>query len=203
MSLTPEVQAVRHPDHVVSEQFLNRWSPRAFADKPVPDALLNQVLESARWAASSYNEQPWRFVVADTPARRDEFVKFLVPANQVWAGKAPVLIVSLAKQTFTHNGAPNRLAAHDVGAASAFMALAASEFGLVAHGMGGFDPELARATLGVPSDYEPMAVWALGYRGDTSQLPEGYQEREAPSDRHSLKKLVMHGKFQEPEGQSS
>ena len=197
MSLSPEVLAVRRPDHEIHEYYLNRWSPRAFAATPVPEALLNRVLESARWAASSMNEQPWRFIIADTPEARDEFVKFLVPANQVWAANAPVLILSLAKLTFSHNGAPNRLAAHDVGAASAYMALAASELGLVAHGMGGFVPELARTMLGVPEDFEPMAVWALGYRGETSQLPEGYQAREAPSDRLPLSKLVMHGKFQD------
>jgi nitroreductase len=107
------------------------------------------------------------------------------------------LVLSVAKKTFSHNGKPNRVAPHDVGAASAYMALAATQNGLFAHGMAGFDAELARATLGIPTDYEIMAMWALGYRGQTTDLPAELQEREFPSDRRPLNEIVIEGGFHE------
>ncbi|MBW3635630.1 MAG: nitroreductase family protein [Armatimonadetes bacterium] len=197
MELLPEVKEHRVPQYPVDNLFLNRWSPRAFSSQPVPDDVLNQIFEAARWAASSYNEQPWRFLVAKTPADLEKFNSFLVPANQAWAKDAPILIVTLGKKTFTHNGTDNSVYKHDVGAASAYMALAATQHGLHAHGMAGFDGEMVRATLGVPSDYDVIAMWALGYRGETSQLPEGYQGLEFPSDRRPLSEIVFEGGFRE------
>lgn len=197
MELLPEVQEHRVPQYPVDNWFLNRWSPRAFSSQTVSDDTLNRVFEAARWAASSYNEQPWRFLVAKTPADLEKFNSFLVPANQAWAKDAPVLLVTLGKKTFTHNGSDNRVFGHDVGAASAYMALAATQYGLHAHGMAGFDGELVRATLAVPTDYEVMAMWALGYRGETSQLPEGYQAVEFPSSRRPMEEIVMEGGFHE------
>jgi nitroreductase len=197
MELLPEVKEHRIPGNPVDNLFLNRWSPRAFSSQPVTDDILSQIFEAARWAASSYNEQPWRFLVAKTPADLEKFQTFMVPANQAWANHAPVLVLTLGKKTFTHNGTDNRTYVHDVGAASAYMALAATQHGLHAHGMAGFDPELARATLGIPTDYDPIAMWALGYRGETSQLPEGYQAIEFPSARRPLSEIVMEGAFHE------
>lgn len=197
MELLPEVKPHRVPEYPVDNLFLNRWSPRAFSAQSVSDDVLGSIFEAARWAASSYNEQPWRFVVAKTPADLQKFLAFLTPANQSWAHTAPVLVLTLGKKTFTHNGSANRVFAHDVGAASAYMALAATQHGLHAHGMAGFDPELARATLGIPSDYEPLAMWALGYRGETTQLPENYQALEVPSSRRPLSEIVLEGAFHE------
>lgn len=195
MKLDPLVAIHREANHEIPDHYLNRWSPRAFTTQPVAQELLLRVLESARWAASSMNEQPWRFVVANTPKSLETFVRFLVPANQVWAREAPVLVLSLAKLTFTRNGKPNGLAAHDTGAASAYMALAATELGLHAHGMGGFDGELARELLCIPQDYQPMAVWALGYKGEPSQLSQELQARELPSGRKPLEELLVWGAF--------
>lgn len=197
MELLPEVKEHRIPENPVDHIFLNRWSPRAFSTQPVPENILNQIFEAARWAASSYNEQPWRFLVAKTPDDLKKFQSFLVPANLAWAKDAPVLILTLGKKTFTHNGTENKSFKHDVGAASAYMALATSMHGLHAHGMAGFDGDLARATLGFPSDYEPVAMWAIGYRGETSQLPEGYQAGEVPSSRRPLSEIVLEGGFHE------
>ncbi|RYG66610.1 nitroreductase family protein [bacterium] len=197
MELLPEVKEHRVPEHAIDNQFLNRWSPRAFSSQSVPEDVLNRVFESARWAASSYNEQPWRFLVAKTPADLEKFQAFMVPGNQAWANEAPVLVLTLGKKTFTHNGKDNRTFAHDVGAASAYMALAATQNGLHAHGMAGFDADLARATLSIPTDYEPIAMWAIGYRGETSQLPENYQAMEVPSSRRPLSEIVLEGGFEE------
>ena len=163
----------------VEELILRRWSPRAFADKPVSDADLKTIFTAASWAASSYNEQPWRFLVG---RKGDETWKkifnSLVPMNQSWAESAPVLYASLAKKTFSHNGSPNRVAIHDVGAASATLSLQATALGLHTHGMAGFDPELLRANFGIPSDFAPVAVWALGYLGDPHRLPDNFQKTE-------------------------
>jgi nitroreductase len=195
MELLPEIQKHRRPENDVDNLFLNRWSPRAFSNRPVPLETLYSIFEAARWAASCFNEQPWRFLVARTEADLGKFARFLVPANQVWAKEAPVLVVSLGKKTFTYNGKPNSVFQHDVGAASACMALAATQHGLHAHGMAGFDAELARTTLGVPDDYEVVAMWAIGYQGEISQLPENLREREIPSDRRPLSEIVMEGRF--------
>jgi nitroreductase len=181
MELLPEIKEHRVPQFPVDNLFLNRWSPRAFSSQKVPDDILNQIFEAARWAASSYNEQPWRFLIAKTPEDLAEFNSFLVPTNQAWAKDAPVLVVTLGKKTFTRNGKDNSVYKHDVGAASAYMALAATQHGLNAHGMAGFDGELVRATLGVPTDYDVIAMWALGYRGEPRNCPKAIKKSNFPA----------------------
>jgi nitroreductase len=197
MELLPEVKENRVPEHPVDNLFINRWSPYAISSQSIPDDVLDRIFEAARWAASSYNEQPWRFIVAKTPADLEKFQSFLLPANQAWANAAPVLILTVGKKTFSHNGSPNRVYQHDVGAASATMALAATKEGVHAHGMAGFDPELARATLGIPSDYDPIAMWVLGYHGDTNQLPPEVQLRDKPSGRRPTSEIILEGGFHE------
>lgn len=197
MEIASDVKEFRTPGAPIPAEYLNRWSPRAFSNQPVPDELLDRVFEAARWAASSFNEQPWRFIVAKTPEDRAKFLTFMLPFNQAWAKEAPVLVLTIGKKTFSHNGEPNRVYQHDVGAASAYMALSATQQGLYAHGMAGFDPDLARAGLGIPFDYDPLAMWAIGYKGDKSQLPEPMQEREFPSDRRPVSEIVLYGHFEE------
>jgi nitroreductase len=149
----------------VHELIRTRWSPRSFSERPVPNEDLKIVLDAARWAASSYNEQPWRFVVArkSDGAAYDRMLGLLVPFNQEWAKTAPVLIIMAAKTTFTHNGQPNVYALHDAGAALAHLFLQANALGLHAHGMAGFDREGAHTVLGIPDDYDLGAAVALGY----------------------------------------
>ena len=181
--------------------FQTRWSPRSFADRPVSNQDLATVLEAARWAASSYNEQPWRFIVArksDGPAY-EKLLSLLAPFNQAWAKSAPVLIITVAKRAFTHNGSPNRHALHDTGAASAHLALQAAALGLHVHGMAGFDTVKAQQELGIPSDYEPVAALALGYLGSADDLPETYRERErAPRQRKPLSEISFGGQWDLP-----
>lgn len=172
---------------------LQRWSPRTFAEKPVPDSVLQSIFTAASWAASSYNEQPWRFVVG---RKGDEtwqkIYDALMPLNQGWAIAAPVLYSTAAKKTFSHNNAPNPVAVHDVGAASANASLQATALGLHTHGMAGFDRNKLRTALKLPDDFDPVACWALGYLGDPDALADNYKEMELqPRQRKALNEVVF------------
>ena len=172
----------------------SRWSPRAFSSKEVTPEDLATVLDAARWAASSYNEQPWRFIVAtkQDPGAYHKLLGLLVPFNQEWAKTAPVLILIVAKKTFTHNQQPNKYGLHDAGAALANLFLQATALGLHGHGMAGFDYDRARTELNIPDDYETAAFVALGYSGAPDQLPEAMQKQEvAPRTRKPLSELAF------------
>lgn len=191
----PDVASVRAADFPADAAFLNRWSPRAFSPAPVPDELLMGVFEAARWAASSYNEQPWRFLLARTDPDRARFSECIGSYNRVWSDRAPVLILIVAKRTFSHNGSPNPTHEYDAGTASGYLALQASLSGLAMHGMAGFDRDKARELLHIPDDFTPLAVYALGYPGDKADLPEPLQAREIPSGRRPAPESVMEGGF--------
>ncbi|MEM7200596.1 MAG: nitroreductase family protein [Planctomycetota bacterium] len=174
----------RHPDADVDPQFVERWSPRSFASEPLPDTQVRALFEAARWAPSCFNEQPWRFVYAMSPSGREQVAALLADANRAWAAKAPLLGVVFARRRFARNDKPNRWAAFDSGAAAFSLALQAHRLGLAAHFMGGFDENRAYQTLGVDeAEFEAMAAFAVGCRGDVEALPEALQAREAPSDR--------------------
>jgi nitroreductase len=177
----------------VLDIILKRWSPRTYADKPVPSGDLVKMFTAASWAASSTNEQPWRFLVGKKgDATYAKIFEALVPFNQGWAGSAPVLILSVAKKTFAKNGRPNGYALHDLGAASATLSLQATALGLHTHGMGGVDKEKARELFGIPEDFEVGAVWAVGYLGDPETLPEQLREMEiAGRERKGLGEFVF------------
>ena len=159
-----------------------RWSPRAFSPVPVSSEAVSSLLEAARWAPSCMNEQPWAFVVADrdlNPESHARILSTLAPANQVWAGRAPILMISVARLTFSRNGSPNRWALYDTGQAVAQLVLQATSLGLVVHQMGGFDADQARALLAIPEGYEPMAAIAIGLPGDAASLSPELQARES------------------------
>ena len=195
VELSNEVAMEREAEYPIDTAFLERWSPRAFSNREVEDEILMRVFEAARWAASSQNEQPWRFVLARKGEDLDKFVSFLAPPNKIWAQDAPVLVLLVGKKTFSYNGKDNKTFALDCGTASGYMTLACTQNGLIAHGMAGFDGDMARALLGIPTDFEPLAVYAIGYRGDKRRLPEKYQEREIPSARRPIKDSLMEGKW--------
>jgi nitroreductase len=195
---TPEeIEKLKHAPAVagVIDTILQRWSPRAFAHKPVSHEDLRKIFEAARWAASSFNEQPWRFLVGHKgDATYHKIFESLVEFNQSWAGKAPVLILSVASKNFAHNGAPNNYAIHDTGAATAYLSLQAAALGLHTHSMAGFDHNKARAAFDIPDTFHIGAVTALGYLGDVDSLPEGLLERElARRDRKPLSEIVLSG----------
>lgn len=145
-----------------------RYSPNHFAEKPVSQKQLQQLFEAARHAPSSYNEQPWRFIYAtpDQPEAYEQLFSCINENNQKWAKRAPVLILSLAKKHFSKNEKPNRHAWHDTGTAVGFLLLKATEIDLYAHQMAGFFPDKAREIFGVPNEYDPVAMMAIGYLGD-------------------------------------
>lgn len=194
MSQNTDLEKLKHAPAVpgVIEEILQRWSPRAFADKPVAPEQLREAFEAARWAASSYNEQPWRFLVGH---KGDETYKkifdALVEQNQSWAKSAPVLILSVGKKTFTQNGSPNYYALHDTGAATAYLGIEATKLGFHTHSMGGFHHDKAQAAFAIPEDFAVGAVTALGYLGDPSTLPEPLQKMEtSPRERKPLSEIV-------------
>lgn len=188
----------RKPDADVDPRFLDRWSPRALRPDPLTPAQLASLLEAMRWAPSCFNEQPWRVVYAESSAAEDHarLCGLLVPANQSWAGRAPLLLVLFARRNFTHNDRPNRTAAFDVGAAWMSLALEARALGLYAHAMAGFDTARAYTELGVdPEQYEATAAVAIGAIGDPAELPENYRAREVPSGRNPVAQFAFPGRF--------
>ena len=161
-----------------------RWSPRAFDTRPVEREKLLSVLEAARWAASSTNAQPWRFIVAtrDNSAEFAKMLNILRESNQAWAQNAPVLMLAVAKM-YHDNGHLNRHATHDTGMALAHVALQATALDLYVRMIGGFHPEKAVEAYNIPDGFEPITALALGYYGDPQQLPEQRREQELNTHR--------------------
>jgi len=174
-----------------------RWSPRAFTSQAIEPAVLERLLEAARWAPSCYNEQPWRFVVAhasDT-AGFAGILSTLVPFNQAWAKSAAVLGLAVAK-LHSGNGKPNAWSHYDTGQAMAQLAIQAEFEGLKIQQMGGFDPAACVTALGIPEGHVPAAAFAIGYEGDPATLDPQIQGQEtALSERKPLTELVFFGKF--------
>ncbi|MBD2169258.1 nitroreductase family protein [Calothrix membranacea FACHB-236] len=182
----------------VEELLRERWSPLAFSEEPVETDKLCTILEAAGWAASSYNEQPWNFIVAtkDNPAEFQRLLDCLAEGNQEWAKNAPVLMISVAKLKFERNGVENRHAFHDVGAAATTLAIQAMALGLFIHQMAGFDVAKAKEVYNIPDGYEPVAAIALGYLGDPQTLSESLQQRElALRSRKPLETYVFSGSW--------
>ncbi len=190
----------RHSDHPIDKLFLERWSPRAFTGEEMNEADLMTLLEAARWAPSSYNSQPWRFIYArrGTP-HFAKFLDLLVEFNQSWAKNASVLIILVSNSTMIPPGkdvpVPSHSHSMDAGAAWQSLALQASISGWQAHGMVGFDKERAFAELGLPQGYRVEQAIAIGRRADRSTLPEGMAAREQPNDRLPLSQIAMEGTF--------
>ncbi len=190
----------RTTDYPIEPLFLERWSPRAFSGDPISEAELMTLFEAARWAPSSYNSQPWRFLYAmrDTPDW-SRFLDLLVPFNQSWANRAAVLIIVVSKTHMQPPGADKPMPSHshsfDTGAAWAQLALQATRSGLQAHGMVGFDIERTARELNISADYRVEAAIAVGRIGDKSVLPEPMQARETPSGREPLSSIVIAGGF--------
>lgn len=172
---------------------LGRWSPRSFDDRDVSSADLRTIFEAGRWAPSCYNEQPWRFLVGHRNSETYRMIlDALVPSNQEWAKRAPILILGVARTRFSHNDTPNNYAAHDLGAAMGFMALQASALGLAAHQMAGFDWVKAREAFAIPENYAMGSVMALGYQGELADLPQRFQAQEqSPRSRKPLNEFVL------------
>lgn len=186
----------RTTDTPVARIFLDRWSPRAYDASPMPEGDLRLILDAARWAASSYNYQPWRFLYAHRDdANWHRFLGLLVPFNQSWAKDASVLLYIISDKTMGAPDKPSHSHSFDAGAASAQLALQASIAGYFAHGMVGVDFPRAAAELGVPDGFRIEAAVAIGRRGDPANLPEGLRDRDVPSDRKPIEEIAFAGNF--------
>ena len=195
MNKTPDTQ---YPIHALLEK---RWSPRSFSGKPVSAEALGSLFEAARWAASCYNEQPWRYIVArkDQPDEYDKLLSCLVEGNQVWAMQAPVLMLAVTKKTFTFNGKPNAHARHDLGLATAGIMLQAAALDLYVHAMGGILPERAAEIYQVPDDFQVATGIALGFLGDLDSLDESMKATELETRvRKPLEEIVFTSSWAEP-----
>jgi len=184
----------------INDLIRRRWSPRAFAARPVEREKLLSILEAARWAPSSNNEQPWVFLVAtaDNPEQFQRMLSCLVDANIAWAQRVPVLMLSVARRDFERSGKPNRHAFYDVGQAAANLSIEATALGLAVHQMAGILPDKAREVFGIPDDCDAVTAIAIGYPGDSYSLPEELRKRElAPRTRKPLESFVFDGRWGE------
>jgi nitroreductase len=181
-------------DHPIHELIARRWSPYGFDGRGVDDEDLTALLEAARWAASSYNEQPWRFIVArkSDEALYRKVLGCLVEANQQWAKQAPVLILTAISRSFARNGKPNKAAEHDLGLAAGNLSLEATKRGLSVHQMIGIEPEKVREAFAVPEGYDPLTGIAIGYAADPATLPDDLKKRDTtPRSRKPLDEIVF------------
>jgi nitroreductase len=185
----------RYPIH---ELMRLRFSGRSFDPKPVETEKILSILEAACWAPSSSNEQPWAFVVGVKGEKDgwDAILGSLMEANRAWARMAPVMVLACARKSYARGGQPNAHSWYDLGAACENLHLEAVAQGLRTHPMGGFDPNKARESLGLPKDVDPVAVIAMGYAAPPDELMEPYKEREtAPRKRKPFEESVYFSKW--------
>lgn len=186
-------------DYEIINPIKERYSPRAFDSRPVSEEHLLQLFEAARWTASCFNEQPWRYVVATAKQQNDfnTLLSCLAEGNQQWVKHAPVMVCAIACNVFSKNGKVNKHAWHDVGQANAAMAIQATALGLSMHQMAGFDDEKTRKRLSIPEHHDPVAFIAIGYASDDAEhLEEWAKEKEfAPQVRRSQSEFVFSGKM--------
>ena len=194
--IDPEVQKARNMTFEINPVIVNRWSPRSFAPYDLSDKDLFSLFESARWAPSSSNSQPWRFIYTKRNSENwDDFFNLLIDFNKQWCADASALVVVVSRKNFEHNGQSSITHQFDTGAAWENLAIQAVSQGLVTHAMAGFDYDKARKTLQVPDDYDIMAMIAIGKRGPKERLTPELQARETPNTRKPLSEIVMEGKF--------
>lgn len=186
----------RRADHPIDKLFLDRWSPRAMSGESIPEAELMTLFEAARWAPSSFNNQPWRILYAQRDTENWQvFFDLIADSNKVWAHRAAALLLFISKTTFDHNGKPSVTHSYDTGAAWANLALQGTINGLVVHGMQGFDYARARSALKIPEEFQIEAMAAVGLPAPIDVLPDNLQQRETPSDRRKLDQTICEGVF--------
>jgi nitroreductase len=192
----------REVEYDVNEIFPSRWSPRSMSGEEITNEELMGLFEAARWAPSSYNNQPWRFIYAKRNSEHwDKLFNLLIEFNQSWCKNAAALILVLSKKDFEHNGKLSRTHSFDTGSASQNLALQGSISGLVVHGMEGFDYDKAKEVLQIPDNHEIHAMVAVGKLGGKEKLPVDLQEKEIPSDRKKISEFIFEGKFKNKIGE--
>lgn len=187
-------------EYPIHELLQKRWSPRAFSEKSIDTNLLNQLFEAARWAPSSYNEQPWRFIIARKQDQEayEQLASVMNDFNQSWATDAPVLVLALTKTTFDLDGRDNPHAGHDLGQAIAHLTFEATKHDLYVHQMAGFLPKKARELYDISDDYKPMTMFAIGYKGNPESLNDKLQKQEtSPRNRKDMDEIVFDDEWKE------
>ncbi len=196
------------PDHDILDVIRHRWSPRAFdPDRTVSRPDLVRLFEAARWAPSSRNEQPWRFVVGDrqrSPVAFAALASTLKGKNPDWATAAPVLVLVAVRTTLERDDSENRSASYDTGQAVAFLSLQATAMGLAVRQMAAFDREMARRVAGVPAPFAPAVMMAIGYHGRAEMLgdPAHRDAESQPRLRREVSGFVFDGTWGSPLGRS-
>ncbi len=193
------MQTTAGDDPAIHDLLKRRWSPRAFADRPVEPDKLRRLLEAARWAPSSYNEQPWTFILAERTDQAEfaRMLECLVEGNRVWAKNVGVLMLTVVSQLFVKNGKPNRAAEHDIGLAAGNMVLQATALGLQSHQMIGIERDKARSTYSIPQGHEALTAIALGYAAAVSPgTTDELQKRDlARRLRKPISEIVIRGSW--------
>jgi nitroreductase len=188
-------------DHPILQLLAERWSPYSFEDRPVSESDLRSLFEAARWAASSYNEQPWNYLVAtrEDPVEFERLLSCLVESNQSWAKAAPVLVLGVVSLKFAKNSKDNRAAVHDLGLSAGNLVAEATSRGLSVHQMIGILPEKAREVYRIPEHFEAWTAMAIGYKADPAKLPDFLKERDlAPRQRKPLSGFVFTRQWGQP-----
>lgn len=194
--LKSAVEENRDPEYPILPLFLNRWSPRAMSGESMEEEEFMPLFEAARWAPSSYNNQSWRFIYATRESKNwDTFLSLLNEGNKSWAEEGAVLVLIASKTTFDHNGENSRTHSFDVGAAWQNLALEGARRDLVVHGLEGLDYKRARKKLEVPEEFDIEAMAVIGKKGEKDGLPDPLEEREEPSDRKDIDKIISENSF--------
>lgn len=189
------------PDHPIHALISERWSPYSYSNRPVPRADLLSIFEAARWAASSFNEQPWRYIIAtrDRTVDFERILSCLLEGNRTWAKEAPALAIGCIRKAFSRNHRPNRVAQHDLGLASASLTLEATNRGVYVHQMAGLMPDKARDVFAIPEGFEAVTALALGYRAESGTSDPSLLARdERPRTRRPLDEFVFGGTWGRP-----
>ena len=190
--------STRIPEYPIEQIFLDRWSPRALSPEPITQAQLMSLFEAAKWAASSFNNQPWRFIYTEHKSHQfNTLLSTMNAYNHAWAQQASVLVLVLSYRFFEKNKQPSSSHSFDTGAACQNLALQASLEHIACHIIEGFDKEATRTHIKIPNDYAIEVLIALGKPRDPSALPEQLQSREKPSDRKKLHEIVFKDVFSE------
>ena len=187
------ITKIANTDFPIHDLLARRWSARAFSTKTVEKSKLLSILEAARWAPSSRNEQPWRYVVFtdDNLEKLDKARSILLEINN-YAKRAPILICAITKRTYSDNRIYNKLHFHDLGAANENMFLESFNQGLIMHEMGGFNRDKARELFNIPDDYEVGIMIAIGYQDSHEILPKRYREKaNSPRERKPLSEIAF------------
>jgi nitroreductase len=175
----------------IMQEIKERWSPRAFSNEKISDDDLSAILEAARYAPSCFNEQPWKFIVAEEADELVKMLNILAPQNQEWAKNAAILILVLSKKTFEANGKENYWHMFDAGTTLGYLSLEAQRRGLITHAMGGFSKEKAAEVYNISNEYSILAVVAVGKYGNFDELFDNIKEREQPGTRKELKEIII------------